>query len=204
MGIKLLLPQSCTPAVEKGWIWNGGKTTAPAVPHSRSGKRMNVKCTAPAVEKGWIWNGRKLLLPQSRTPTVEKGWIWNGGKTTAPAVPHSRSGKRMNMEWGENCCSRSPALPQWKKDEYEMGVKLLLPHSRSGKRMNMEWGENYCSRSPALPQWKKNEYGVGGKLLLPQSCTPAVEKGWIWNGGKTTAPAVPHSRSGKKLNVKWG
>ena len=210
MGGKLLLPQSRTPAVEKGWMWNGDKTTA------------------PAVEKGWIWNGGKLLLPQSRTPAVEKGWIWNGGKTTAPAVPHSRSGKRMNMEWGENCCSRSPALPQWKKDEYEMGVKLLLPHSRtpavekgwiwnggkttapavphsrSGKRMNMEWGENCCSRSPALPQWKKDEYEMGVKLLLPHSRTPAVEKGWIWNGGKTTAPAVPHSRSGKRMNMEWG
>ena len=132
------------------------------------------------------------------------------------------------MKWGEDCCSSSPALPQWKKDEYEMGGKLLLPqsrtpavekariwngdktvapavpHARSGKRMNMKWGLNYCSRSPALPQWKKDEYEMRGRLLLQQSRTPAVEKGWIWNGGKTVAPAVSHSRSGKRMNMKWG
>ena len=61
MGIELVLPQSRTPTVEKNEILDGYRTSAPAVPHSRSQKK-----------KKKYYMVIELVLPQSRTPAVEK------------------------------------------------------------------------------------------------------------------------------------
>ena len=68
-GVKLLLPQSCTPPVEKKWILNGCRTCAPAVK-----KKMNN-------------NGFKTSVPAVLHSLSGKKWILNGCKTIAPAVP---------------------------------------------------------------------------------------------------------------------
>ena len=89
VGIELVLPQSCTPAVEKKKeILHGYRTSVPTVLHSRSWKKKKYYMVI------------ELVLPQSRTPTVEKKEILHGYTTSAPALPHSRSRKKKrNITW---------------------------------------------------------------------------------------------------------
>ena len=93
MVIELVLPQSRTPAVERKEILHGYRTSATAVPHSRSRKKKKYytgielvlpKSCSPALEKKKeILHGIQLVLPQSRTPALEKKkqrnitWVYN-------------------------------------------------------------------------------------------------------------------------------
>ena len=65
-----------------------------------------------------------------------------------------------------------------------VGVELVLPQSRT----------------PAVE--KKKKYFKRIQLVLPHSRTPAVGKmKKIFKGYRTSAPAVPHSRSRKQKKI---